>query len=96
MEEKKTYLKKMAEGLEQLDAKVAELKARAAKAGVEAREEIDRKVAELTARQQEARQKLQELKEAGEGKWESFKSRAEKARENLEETVARILAKSKK
>jgi hypothetical protein len=96
MEEKKSYLKKMAEGLEQLDAKVAELKAKAAKAGEEAKEEIDKKVAELTAKQQEARQKLQELKEAGGEKWESLKGRAEKARDSLEETLTKILAKFKK
>jgi hypothetical protein len=96
MEEKKSYLKKMAAGLEQLDAKVAELKAKAAKAGEEAKEEIDKKVAELTAKQQEARQKLQELKEAGGEKWESLKGRAEKARDSLEETVTRILSKFKK
>jgi len=96
MEEKKTYLQKMAERLEQLDAKVAELKAKATKAGAEAKGEIDKKVAELTAKQQEARQKLQELKEAGAEKWESLKGRAEKARDSLEEAVTKILLKLKK
>jgi len=53
-------------------------------------------VAELTAKQQEARQKLQELKEAGAEKWESLKGRAEKARDSLEEGVTKILSKFKK
>lgn len=96
MEEKKTYLRKMAERLEQLDVKVAELKARATKAGGEAKGEIDKKAADLTAKQQEAKQKLQELKEAGAEKWESLKSRAEKAQHNLEEAVTKIVAKFKK
>jgi chromosome segregation ATPase len=96
MEEKKTYLRKMAERLEQLDAKVGELKAKAAKAGGEAKGEIDKKAAELTAKQQEARQKLQELKEAGAEKWDSLKGRAEKAQHSLEEAVAKIVAKFKK
>ena len=96
MEEEKTYLKKMAEYLEKLDAKVLELQAKAAKAGEEAKREIDKHVAELSAKQQVARQKLQELKEAGSGKWESLKGRAEKARDDLEETLGKIVAKFKK
>ncbi|RJR35592.1 MAG: hypothetical protein C4567_14400 [Deltaproteobacteria bacterium] len=96
MEEKKTYLKKMAEQLEQVDAKIGELKAKAAKAGKEAAEEIDKKVAELTAKQQEARQKLQELKEAGAEKWESFKAKAEKARSDVEGALGKFIAKFKK
>jgi predicted nucleic acid-binding Zn-ribbon protein len=96
MEEKKSYLQKMAEGLEQLDAKVSELKAKAAKAGEDAKVEIDKRVSELTAKQQEAREKLQELKEAGAEKWESLKGRAEKAKDNLEEAVTKILGKFKK
>jgi chromosome segregation ATPase len=96
MEEKKTYLRKMAERLEQLDAKVAELKARGIKAREEAKGEIDKKGPELTAKQQEARQKLQELKEASAEKWDSLKGRAEKAQHNLEEAVAKIVAKFKK
>jgi chromosome segregation ATPase len=96
MEEKKTYLRKMAERLEQLDAKVAELKAKGVKVREEAKGEIDKKGAEVTAKQQEARQKLQELKEAGAEKWDSLKGRAEKAQHNLEEAVAKIVAKFKK
>ena len=96
MEEKKTYLRKMAERLEQLDAKVAELKAKAAKTGEATKAEIDKKAADLTAKQQEFRQRLQELKEAGTGKWDSLKAKAEKAQHNLEEAVAKIVAKFKK
>jgi len=96
MEEKKTYLRKMAERLEQLDAKVAELKAKTTKGGGEAKGEIDKKAADLTVKQQEARKKLQELKEASAEKWDSLKSRAEKAQHNLEEAVAKIVAKFKK
>jgi vacuolar-type H+-ATPase subunit I/STV1 len=96
MEDKKTYLRKMAEQLEQLDAKVADLKAKAAKAGKEAAAEIDKKVAELSVKQQDARQKLQELKESGAEKWESLKSRVEKAREEVEGALNKILAKFKK
>ena len=96
MEEKKTYLKKMADQLEQLDTKIAELKAKAAKAGKEATAEIDKRVAELTAKQQEARQKLQELKEAGAEKWEYLKGRAEKARDEVEGALGKIISKFKK
>ncbi len=96
MEEKKTYLKKMAEQLEQLDAKVEALKDKAAKAGEEAKAEIDKRLAGLSAKQQEARQKLQELKDAGAEKWESLKARAEKARGEVEEALGKIAAKFKK
>jgi hypothetical protein len=96
MEEKKTYLRKLAERLEQLDAKMAELKAKAAKAGGEVKGEIDEKATELTTKQQEARQRLKELKEAGAEKWDSLKGRAEKAQHNLEEAVSKIVAKFNK
>ena len=96
MEEKKTYLKKMAEQLEQLDVKVADLKIKAAKAGEDVKAEIDKRLAELTAKQQEARQKLQELKDAGAEKWESLKAKAEKARGEVEEALTKIVSKFKK
>jgi DNA-binding ferritin-like protein len=96
MEEKKTYLRKMAERLEQLDATVAELKAKAAKTGEETKAEFDKKVADLNAKQQEVLQRLRELKEAGAEKWDSLKGRAEKAQHNLEEAVGKIVAKFKK
>jgi hypothetical protein len=96
MEEKKGYLLKMAEQLEHLDAKIAALKGKTAEAGEAAKVEINKKIEELSAKQQEARQKLQELKEAGGEKWESLKGRTEKARDSLEEAVTKILSKFKK
>jgi len=96
MEEKKSYLRKMAERLDQLDAKVAEFKSKGTKAKEDVKEGIDKKADELTAKQQEAWQKLQELKEAGAEKWDSLKSVAEKAQHNLEEAITRIVAKFKK
>ena len=83
MEEKKTYLKRMAEGLEQLDAKISELKARAEKATGEAQADFQKRLEELRTKQEAARQKLKELRETGGAKWETIKTKAQKAWDDL-------------
>jgi len=83
MEEKETYLKKMAKGLEHLDAKISELKARAEKATGEAQVDFQKRLEELRTKQEAARQKLKELRETGGAKWGTIKTRAQKAWDDL-------------
>ena len=77
MEEKETYLQKMAKQLEQLDAKVAELKAKAAKAKAEVKIEYCKTLETLQGKQDVARTKLKELRSAGDDAWEDVKAGAE-------------------
>ena len=59
MEEQKTYLKRMAENLEQLDAKIAELKTGAEKATAEAKADLKRRLEDLRSTLDVAQQRLQ-------------------------------------
>jgi hypothetical protein len=96
MEEHKTYLKRMAENLEQLDAKIAELKAGAEKATGEAKADLKRRLDDLRSTLDVAQQRLHEFKGAGAEEWEALKARAQKAWDDLSADFETTKAKFKK
>ncbi len=96
MEEQKTYLKRMAENLEQLDTKIAELKAGAEKATGEAKADLKRRVEDLRSTLDMAQQRLHEFKGAGADEWEALKARAQKAWDDLSADFDKTKAKFKK
>jgi hypothetical protein len=96
MEEQKTYLKKMAENLEQLDTKIAVLKAGAEKATGEAKADLKRRLDDLRSTLDVAQQRLHEFKDAGAEEWEAIKGKAQKAWDDLNADFEKIKAKYKK
>ena len=96
MEEQKTYLKRMAENLEQLDTKIAELKAGAEKATGEAKADLKRRLEDLRSTLDVAQQRMHEFKGAGAEEWEAIKGRAQKAWDDLNADFEKIKAKYKK
>jgi hypothetical protein len=96
MEEQKTYLKKMAENLEQLDTKITEMKAGAEKATAEAKADLKRRLEDLRSTLDVAQQRLHEFKGAGAEEWEALKARAQKAWDDLSADVENTKAKFKK
>jgi hypothetical protein len=96
MEEHKTYLKRMAENLEQLDAKVAELKTGAEKATAEAKADLQRRLDDLRSTLDMAQQRLHEFKGAGAEEWEALKARAQQAWDDLSADFETTKAKFKK
>ena len=96
MEEQKTYLKRMAENLEQLDTNIAELKAGAEKATGQAKADLKRRLEDLRSTLDVARQRLEEFKGAGAEEWEALKGRAQKAWDDLSADFEKIKAKHKK
>ena len=76
---RKAYEEKLEAQLEEWNAQIALLKARAEKGRTEAKIEYYKTIEALQHRQDEARAKLEELKTAGDEAWEDIKTGAEKA-----------------
>ncbi len=90
MEGKKTFLKEWAERLEQLDVQMAELQAKAQKAGAASKAELARHLKALSASQKEARQQLAQLKASDAEQWEALKAKAENTWDELGKSLAKI------
>jgi uncharacterized coiled-coil DUF342 family protein len=79
MEDKKSYLQKMADQLKQWDAKIDELKAKADKTKAESREEFLKQIDILRAKKKSVQDKLKQLQEAGDGAWDEMKTGLERS-----------------
>lgn len=78
-DKRKAYEEKLDAQLEEWNAQIALLKARADKARAEAKIEYNKTIEALQHKQDEARTKLHEIKTAGDEAWEDMKTGAEKA-----------------
>ena len=78
-DKRKAYEEKIDAQLEEWNAQIALLKARADKARAGAKIEYNKTIEALQHRHDEARTKLHELKTAGDEAWEDLKTGAEKA-----------------
>lgn len=78
-EKRKAYEEKLDAQLEEWNAQITLLKAKADKAKVEAKIEYYKTIEALQHKQDEARTKLEELRTAGDEAWEDLKTGAEKA-----------------
>lgn len=87
MGSKEAYQKKLQAQLDEWDAEIAKLKAKADKAEAEARIEYYRKVEELRAMQKTASSKLAELKAAGDNAWQDLKKGLDKAWDDLGKAI---------
>jgi uncharacterized coiled-coil DUF342 family protein len=93
MDTKAAYQKKMQAQLDEWNAKIAALQARADKKAAEGEIEVYRNLDHLKAKRDEMTAKLKELEAAGEGSWESLKTSvaaaAEKFKTKLDDLFAR-------
>ena len=78
-DKRKAYEEKLDAQLEEWNAQIALLKAKAAKARAEAKIDYNKTIEALQRRQDEAITKLHELKASGDDAWEDLKTGAEKA-----------------
>jgi hypothetical protein len=74
-----TVLKRLSVELNELDAKMAELKVRAQKAGDQAKAEWESRRPQLEAQRKAAAQKLDELKETSKEVWDQTRAKTEAA-----------------
>jgi len=78
-EKRKAYEKKLDAQLEEWNAQIAVLKARADKGKAEAKIEYYKTIEVLKHKQNKARTMLDELKNAGDETWDDLKTKAEKS-----------------
>jgi hypothetical protein len=88
-EMKDAYVAKMEAQLGEWSAKLKDMKAKAEKAAAQGRIEYQRKLEQSKAQEKhdQARQKLNEMKAAGEERWEALKSGLEGAWKELKKSV---------
>ena len=94
-EERKAYEEKLDAQLDEWNAQISLLRARADKAKAEAKIEYYKTIDALQHRQGEARTKLHELKTAGDEAWEDLKTGAEKAWDEVKSAFHDAISKFK-
>ncbi|WP_305043349.1 hypothetical protein [Geoalkalibacter sp.] len=78
-EKKDAYRKKIEAQIEEWDAQIDVLKARAKKAGAEMQLKLERQIEELKARREDVRGHLAELHKAGDDAWHKVREGLDKA-----------------
>jgi hypothetical protein len=87
MSMKEAYQQKLEAQLAEWNAAIDKLKAKADKAEAEAQIEYYKQIEDMQVKQEAAREKLTELKEAGEGGWEDLKVGLENTWNSLGDAV---------
>jgi predicted nuclease with TOPRIM domain len=87
------YREKMEAQLNELAAKLEELKGKAAKATADARAEMAKQIEALKPKLEAAQQKLKELQAASGPAWDKLKEGAEKAMADLKKTWESVKSK---
>lgn len=77
MSMKDEYVRKMHSKLDQWSSEIDALAARVNQAGAEARAEYHQQIEALRSKRDEARERLAELQQSGEGAWEDMKAGVE-------------------
>ena len=95
MEDKKSYLQKMADQLKQWDHEIDELKAKTVTAKTGSKTEILRQIDELRLKKKTAQEKLKQLREAGDGAWDMMKSGLERSLSEFKGAFSNSAAKFK-
>lgn len=80
---KKAYQEKLKSQLDEWDAKIDLLKAKASKAEAEAKIEYNETIEDLKKKRAEANDRLQKLRDAGDDAWEDMKEGIEAAWSSL-------------
>jgi hypothetical protein len=95
MEDKKSYLQKMADQLKQWDREIDELKVKTVAAKAESKTEILKQIDELRLKKKTAQEKLKQLREAGDGAWDMMKAGLERSSSEFRSAFSNAAAKFK-
>jgi chromosome segregation ATPase len=93
MSEKSAYREKLEARLDQWQAEIDKLQAKAAEAGADVRSEYEEQVETLREQQDAAREKLKEFDEASGEAWKDLRQGIEKAWDNLSSSVKKATEK---
>lgn len=95
MSMKEAYEKKLQAQLDEWNAEIDKLKAKADEAEADAQLEYYKQIEGLRSKQEMARDKLKELKEAAEDAWEDLKAGVDSAWDSLGETLKSVASRFK-
>ena len=88
MDRKEAYAKRVQAQLDEWDADIQKLKAKADKASAEAEIEYQKQIDNLMHQREKAKNRLSELKSAGSDAWEDLKEGVESATRALGEAIS--------
>jgi chromosome segregation ATPase len=92
---KEAYLEKLQAKLAEWNAEIDKLKAKAAQSKADLKLEIEARIGDLSAHRQEMENKMQQLRQAGEGAWTDLKGGVQSAWDHLDEAFKLAIAKFK-
>ena len=95
MTDKDAYVQKLHAKLDEWNAEIDKLMARADKAEADSRVEYQKQIDILRDKRAHAEQKLNEVREAGSGAWEDLKSGVQGAWDSMEEALKSARSKFK-
>jgi len=87
MEDNDAYIQKLHARLNEWNAEIDKLKAKADKTAAESRIEFQTQLEKVQQKRTEAEKKLSEVREAGEGAWEDLKSGVQGAWDGMEQAL---------
>jgi hypothetical protein len=79
MEDKQSFLQKLATQLQEWDTEIDELKVKAHLAKADAKDELNKQIEDLRVKKEAAQVKLKQLQEVGDEAWDELKAGAEKS-----------------
>jgi hypothetical protein len=94
--DKKSYMKKLADKIVEWDKKIDELKKQGNEAASIMKEDYNKMAEDLKVKKKDAEKKLKELKSVGGEGWEELKKGAELAINDFSQAVSKALSKFKK
>jgi multidrug resistance efflux pump len=93
--DRKAYIDKLATQLKQWDAELEKMEAKAQKAKADVKADYNRQIQELRRKKAVAKNRLEEVKNAGEDAWKELKSGAEEAFKDMKNAFQSALSKFK-
>lgn len=91
MEDRKSYLDKLAASMKEWDAEIQKLEAKAEGAEADLKKEYQNKIEELRSKKTEAHEKYEELKDSREDAWEQLKEGIEKTWETMTDSIKKAI-----
>ena len=93
MSDRDLYVEKAKAKLDQWNAEIAKLQAKADAAGADAKIEYRRQIDDLRAQRDAAEARLREVSEASDGAWADMKSGFDKAWDNVSDAFDKAMAR---
>jgi uncharacterized coiled-coil DUF342 family protein len=89
MTERSSYIQKLHEQLDAWDAELQKMRAEAEKASADASKQYHEQIASLRAQQDQLKQRLEDMRRAGEESWTDYLQRTEAAWKDMAEGMQR-------